>query len=111
MRKFEYRFNIDTDHKVVVALGSFAGKVVTGVARCAPEDMFDIEKGKRLAAARCTAKIAEKRVKYAKACATAAASEAEYWSNQQLSTEKYLADSVMAYKNTLAELSSLEETL
>lgn len=33
-----------------------------GVAKCAPNDEFDLEYGKRLAAARCVAKIANKRV-------------------------------------------------
>jgi hypothetical protein len=111
MRKFEYRYKIDEDNKVVVALSSFAGKAVAGVARCAPGDTFDIETGKRLAAARCALKIAEKRVKYAETCSLAAASEAEYWSNYQAKMESYEADSVAAYKNILTELLTLEKTL
>lgn len=63
MENFEYKF-IRADNKVI-ALSSFAGKTVRGVAKCHPGDVFDIEYGKQLAAARCGRKIAEKRYKRA----------------------------------------------
>lgn len=50
---------------IVVAVSSFAGKTVRGVAKCGPNDEFDVEKGKELARARCAKKIAEKRFKRA----------------------------------------------
>ena len=49
----------------VIAVSSFAGKTVRGVAKCNPADNFDSEKGAALATARCGVKIAEKRVKRA----------------------------------------------
>ena len=49
----------------VIAVSSFAGKTVRGVAKCNPADNFDFEKGAALATARCGVKIAEKRVKRA----------------------------------------------
>lgn len=49
----------------VIAISTYAGKPVRGVATCSPEDEFSIEKGKTLAAARCNAKIAKKRLKRA----------------------------------------------
>ena len=49
----------------VIAVSSFAGQTVRGVAKCNPADEFDPEKGAYLAAARCGVKIAEKRVKRA----------------------------------------------
>ena len=49
----------------VIAVSSFAGKTVRGVAKCNPADSFDSEKGAALASARCGVKIAEKRVKRA----------------------------------------------
>ena len=54
----------ETPNKVV-AVSSFAGQTVRGVAKCHPVDEFDVEKGAALAAARCGLKIAEKRVKRA----------------------------------------------
>ena len=49
----------------VIALSTYAGRTVRGIAKCHPNDNFDEEYGKKLAAARCNAKIAEKR--YARA--------------------------------------------
>ena len=54
----------ETPNKVI-AVSSFAGQTVRGVAKCNPTDEFDSEKGAALAAARCGLKIAEKRVKRA----------------------------------------------
>lgn len=49
----------------VIAVSTFAGKKVRGVAKCDPDDEFDYEKGKELAAARCNQKVAMKRLKRA----------------------------------------------
>lgn len=56
----KYRF-VTTGNKVI-ALSTYAGKTVRGVARCSPHDTFSLDKGKELAAARCAYKIAQKRV-------------------------------------------------
>ena len=45
----------------VIAVTTYAGRTVRGVAVCADGDEFDIEYGKRLAAARCNYKVALKR--------------------------------------------------
>ena len=49
----------------VVAVSTYAGRKVRGVAKCDPRDAFFMENGKKLAAARCNLKIAEKRAKRA----------------------------------------------
>jgi len=49
----------------VVAVCSFNGKRVKATAKCNPEDTFDFDKGKRIAIARCNAKIAKLRLKSA----------------------------------------------
>ena len=54
-----YRF-IETNNKVI-CISTYAKKVVRGVAKCSPNDNFDIEIGKRLAQLRCDEKIADKR--------------------------------------------------
>ena len=54
----------ETPNKVI-AVSSFAGQTIRGVAKCNPVDEFDSEKGMALAAARCGVKIAEKRCKRA----------------------------------------------
>ena len=50
----------------VVAVSTYAGKTVRGVAKCDPRDEFDVEKGKALAAARCAERVAAKRQARAK---------------------------------------------
>lgn len=57
-----YKFIINDYKKEVYAISTYCKKTVKGVAKCSPEDDFDIEKGKALAAARCNMKIAKKRV-------------------------------------------------
>ena len=49
----------------VIAISSYGGKRVRGVAICSKDDNFSLDKGKELAAARCALKVAEKRVKRA----------------------------------------------
>ena len=54
-----------THKNKVIAVSTYAGKKVKGIAKCNPEDDFSLEKGKLLAAARCNAKVAVKRMKRA----------------------------------------------
>ena len=49
----------------VVAVSTYAGRKIRGVAKCDPRDKFSISAGKKLAAARCNLKVAEKRAKRA----------------------------------------------
>ena len=58
-----YRYYI-TDNKII-AVTTYAGKTVRGVAKCDPHDTYDFDKGKALATARCNLKVAEKRRKQA----------------------------------------------
>ena len=60
--KYQFYHN---DHNVVVAVSSFAGNKVRGIAKCNPNDEFDLTRGKEIAAARCDEKIATKRLKRA----------------------------------------------
>ncbi len=47
---------------VIVAVSTFAGKSVRGVAKCHPNDSFNEEVGTKLALARCNLKVAQKRL-------------------------------------------------
>lgn len=59
-REPNYKYYTDGVRKVV-AVSTFAGKPVRGVAVCAEDDEFDLEFGKKLAKARCDVAVAEKR--------------------------------------------------
>lgn len=110
MRKFEYKYKIDEEHKTIVAMSSFAGRTVAGVARCAPDDVFDVEAGKKLAAARCALKIAEKRMKRAEECHTAATRAFNYWADFKAKMESYDTDSAKAYVQAVATLAEVEKS-
>ena len=90
----KYRF-YDAGNKII-AVSTYAGKQVRGVAICHPDDKFDIETGKKIAAARCNYRIANKRYeraqqKYAEA--------QEQFANAQRHLDKmksYMNDSFLA---------------
>lgn len=62
----KYKF-VCTDSGKIIALTTFAGQTVRGVAICAPNDTYDEEFGKRLAAARANLRVARKRQQRAEA--------------------------------------------
>ena len=49
----------------VIAVSTFAGRTVRGIAKCNPSDKFSLETGKKLAALKCNNKITAKRLKRA----------------------------------------------
>ena len=56
----KYKF-FTTENGKTVAVSTYAGKTVRGVAKCDTRDTFSQEKGRELAAARCAEKVAKKR--------------------------------------------------
>ena len=88
-----YKF-YKADNKIV-CVSSFAKKAVRGIAKCAPNDDYDEEKGMRLAQLRCDAKIAQKRVDRAMEMADEAWVNyrmAEIWSDKM---ENYVKDAII----------------
>lgn len=78
----------------IIAASTYAGREVKGRAKCHPEDIVDLNIGKRLAAARCNAKIAEKRMNRARACADAAAAEVQCAKTHLNKMVTYYSDAV-----------------
>lgn len=56
------KYKFYTNGSRVIAVSTYAGRTVRGVATCHDGDEFSLEKGKKLAALRCAEKIAKKRV-------------------------------------------------
>jgi hypothetical protein len=73
-----YKFYVVPEHRMVVAVSTFAGKTYRGIAKCDPGDTWDEDYGKRLAAARCSVKIATKRIQYAEA----RGEDSRQWANE-----------------------------
>lgn len=93
--------------KEVIAISTYAGKVVKGVAKCAPGDNYFIADGEEIAAARCNAKIAAKRAKRAEkkfAEATQRLVEALRYRDAMY---EYLTDSAYALKVAEDELEEI----
>ena len=60
----KYKFYTTTDSKgrvVTIAVSTYEGRTVKGYAKCDTTDNYDVENGKKLAAARCNERIAKKR--------------------------------------------------
>ena len=93
----KYRFYTNGKN-LVVAVTSFQGQNVRGVAKCNEQDEFDLETGKKLAAARCAMKIAKKRVKYAKA-------QREHW----LKMMSFQADILMKAEDRYTDAIEIEK--
>lgn len=101
---------IETPNKVI-ALSTYAGKTVRGIAKCHPNDTFDVEFGRKLAAARCNAKIAAKR---------AANAQNKYWvANNELlkvnwafeKASQYYIDAVEQLKDAEAYLDEVRSSV
>ena len=82
----------------VIALSSYAGRTVRGVAKCHPGDTFDVEVGKALAAARCNEKVAAKRYARANKKYNEMCSEWMALQDRAHKLSDYLKDSYIAYK-------------
>ena len=95
----------------ITAVSSYAGKSVRGVARCAPDDKFNEEFGKKLAALRCAQKIAEKRMERAARKADEAweaLDRAEIFKDNMVD---YANNALSEYEDICSQLNALEEEL
>lgn len=95
--KNKYKFYNDGKNKIV-AVSTYAGKTVRGVAKCDPRDDFDMTKGEDLAMARCAEKIAAKRMRRAQKELAKAEHAATLAKRRVDKMKNYLNDSTAALK-------------
>lgn len=100
-----YRYIINNNK--IFALSSYAGKTVKGIAKCDPRDEFDIEKGKKLASARCNAKVANKRYQRAEKELAAAQENLERARKFYLDKLNYFEDAQRKRGNAEASIQTL----
>ena len=105
----KYRFY--TNGNRVIAVSTYCGKTVRGVAVCHPDDNFDIEIGKRIAAARCNEKIAEKRLARASNKASEAELDVMRAQQHQKEMQAYYNDAYIAYNDAAREHDMLIKSL
>lgn len=95
----------------IIALSTYAGKTVRGVAICSEHDKFNIEKGKALAAARCNEKVAAKRYARANQKLIEALDERNTSYEKCAKAEQYYHDSFVAYNEAAQEVDALLKEL
>lgn len=61
-----YKYYVNDKKQEVHCVTKYENGTIKAVAKCSPEDEFDLEKGKNLAKARCVKKLYNKKLKDAK---------------------------------------------
>lgn len=102
--KYQFYHN---DRNVVVAVSSFAGNKVRGIAKCNPNDEFELNRGKEIAAARCDEKIATKRLKRAYSKIDAAKAALDHAIDEYESAKDYQASAKENYNRARYELENV----
>lgn len=104
----KYKFYTTKEKNKVIAVSTYAGKTVKGVAKLDPRDEFDEAKGKELAAARCNVKVTLKRLARAEKKwrdAETQLAEAERYRNRMLN---YYKDSIVESSMATNKLIKIE---
>lgn len=112
MKKFspdKYRYIVNGN--TVIAISTYAGKTVKGVAKCDPEDTFDLEKGKKLAAARCNEKVCRKRLRRANGLYELIRKTVAYWSEELIKADKTAMDAYYEWIDATHQLVSVQEEM
>ena len=108
-----YRYIIDSEENPtkVIVLSKYAGKDVRGIAKCSPNDEFDIETGRELATLRCDEKVAWKRYQRAVKKVAEAREEMRIVSKWLEDMEDYLTRSMVEYNDVADKLRNFEAGL
>ena len=107
----KYTYYIAEKQKQVIAVSSYAGRIVRAVAKCDPRDEFSIEKGKKLAAARCNLKVAAKRAKRANSKLQEAWVDVRKANARKCDMVDYVTDAEAALAQAKAELADIEASM
>ena len=104
-----YRF-IEADNKVI-CLSTFAKKSVKGIAKCSPNDTFNLETGRKLAQLRCDFKVANKRADRAADQFVEALELLRLAWDYYNDSKEYYENSEKKCGDALADLTAFEATL
>ena len=95
------RIAVDKKNHRVIATGTYKGKNIKAIAVCSPDDVFDVEKGKKIATLRYSVKEREARLNYHK-------SNIKVLNEHKKWVEKVLADETEIVKNMSDKLNVLK---
>lgn len=107
-RNFNYKFYYN--NRKIYAVSTYAKKPVRGVAVCADDDKYDEAFGKELAAARCDAKIAYKRLCRAEDVLKKANDELRKAADKVSKAQAYYSDARMAHVDACRKAFDLVES-
>ena len=97
--------------KVIVAISTYAGKIVKGFAKCRDTDEYNEEIGKKLAAARCDLKVCVKRKERALRQKTEVAQKIEKLSKYYLDMCEYYDDALDECVESLERVKAIEDSV
>ena len=103
----KYKFYITPDNKTI-AISTYAGKTVRGIAKMDPRDQFIPEFGKELAAARCALKVAKKRKARADKMVSKAYAEMNKAYRMVEKMKAYQSDAVNELEGAVVRVTELE---
>ena len=89
-----YSFHVDEEGKKIIAVTHYAGHVVRGIAKCAPEDVFDVELGCKIAVARAEKKVAKAKIRNATSKFRIAAAEVDASLMRYEKMKQYYIDAI-----------------
>jgi hypothetical protein len=107
----KYHFYYNEANLTVVCTTMYKGQLVRGIAKCDPDDNFNIDLGKTLAYMRCKVKFARKKFKHSLRAsneAFVAANRAKYNLDK---AREFMCDSEMQLTSAIDELKEFEEKL
>lgn len=105
--KNNYKVYVDEKNKTVIAVCRYAGRNIRAVAKCAPEDTFNIEFGTKLAKARCDLKVARAKNQNASAAYMKASIAADEAQRKYDKMKQYYIDSVDQFDEAYATVDSI----
>lgn len=103
----KYKFHITPDNKTI-AISTYAGKTVRGIAKVDPRDQYDQTFGMELAAARCAMKVAKKRKARADKLVSKAYAEMNKAYKMVEKMKAYQSDAETELKDASIKLNELE---
>ena len=107
----KYHFYYHEENRTIVCTTTYKGQMVRGIAKCDPDDDFDLDDGKKLAYLRCKTKFARKKIKRALKAerdAFVVANRAKY--NLDKACE-FVSDSEIQLEDAINELKEFEAKL
>lgn len=109
--KVDYNIYVDGKNRAVIAVCRYAGRNVRGVAKCSPDDEFNLDYGTRLAIARCEEKVARIKIRNASTKYLAAAKAADEAEKRFSEMKQYYMDSVDQLDNAIEEVKKISNEI